>query len=383
MATLAGPCLSHLKLNIISKSLCHQRPKSLKRLKLEGTKWIPLRGLQRSAYGAASKSLSKGLRAGFTDQSELIEKEKEEALAGLNDGVGSSNEALTTGEKEPEITAVAMMRSEFSEIRIFDVPRGSSHPFAGARFLLTDGSGNLASMFYEDRVWTDSYWDEFAALPYLIPQGPIGILGLAGGTVPKLLLSLMPSLKIHGWEIDGIMIHMARRYLGLADLEQVTPEGGRLEVHVGDALEDSATVPGGFAGLVVDLFSEGKVLPQLQQADTWRALKSRLRAGGRIMLNCGGPNGNMVRRSAGGGGEEEVDEGVAAALATVHAMSDVFGGELSFRITGGTDTNYLAVTGPPPDFVTLTPSLPEPLQKGTTEWAPFWKDGTYQDKFVD
>ena len=37
------------------------------------------------------------------------------------------------------------------------------------------------------------------------------------------------------------------------------------ECHVGDALADSATVEGGFAALVVDLFGEGDILPQLQQ----------------------------------------------------------------------------------------------------------------------
>lgn len=35
--------------------------------------------------------------------------------------------------------------------------------------------------------------------------------------------------------------------------------------HAGDALADSATVEGGFAGLVVDLFGEGKVIAELQQ----------------------------------------------------------------------------------------------------------------------
>lgn len=38
--------------------------------------------------------------------------------------------------------------------------------------------------------------------------------------------------------------------------------------HVGDALAEDATVPGGFAGIVVDLFAEGQVLPALQQVMT-------------------------------------------------------------------------------------------------------------------
>jgi hypothetical protein len=43
--------------------------------------------------------------------------------------------------------------------------------------------------------------------------------------------------------------------LGLADLETPTKEGGRLVVHVGDALAPEASVEGGFAGLEPFLFS--------------------------------------------------------------------------------------------------------------------------------
>lgn len=48
------------------------------------------------------------------------------------------------------------------------------------------------------------------------------------------------------------------------------------ECHVGDALADSATVEGGFAALVVDLFGEGDILPQLQQVGIVSALLSPL-----------------------------------------------------------------------------------------------------------
>ena len=35
--------------------------------------------------------------------------------------------------------------------------------------------------------------------------------------------------------------------------------------HIGDALAEDAVVPGGFAGLVVDLFADGQILPALQE----------------------------------------------------------------------------------------------------------------------
>ena len=35
--------------------------------------------------------------------------------------------------------------------------------------------------------------------------------------------------------------------------------------HIGDALAEDAVVPGGFAGLVVDLFADGQILPALRE----------------------------------------------------------------------------------------------------------------------
>ncbi|KAG2238441.1 hypothetical protein Bca52824_092321 [Brassica carinata] len=52
--------------------------------------------------------------------------------------------------------------------------------------------------------WTDSYWDEFASLPPIVPDGPIAIYGLGGGTAARLILELYPSTQLEGWEIDDI-----------------------------------------------------------------------------------------------------------------------------------------------------------------------------------
>lgn len=62
------------------------------------------------------------------------------------------------------------------------------------------------------------------------------------------MLDLWPSLHIEGWEIDEILIDMAREYFGLSVLERCTQDGGSLSVHVGDALSPSVAVQGGFAG---------------------------------------------------------------------------------------------------------------------------------------
>jgi spermidine synthase len=56
---------------------------------------------------------------------------------------------------------------------------------------------------------------------------------------------------------------------------------GRLEVYVGDALGCQAPTEDGFAGLIVDMFSDGAVIPALQQPETWQRLRERLKPGGK------------------------------------------------------------------------------------------------------
>lgn len=55
---------------------------------------------------------------------------------------------------------------------------------------------------------------------------------------------------------------------------------GKLVVHVGDALGCEAPTEEGFAGLIVDMFSDGAVIPALQQPQTWQRLRQHLKPGG-------------------------------------------------------------------------------------------------------
>lgn len=52
-------------------------------------------------------------------------------------------------------------------------------------------------------------------------------------------------------------------------------------MHVGDALACQAPTGDGFAGLIVDMFSDGAVIPALQQPQTWQRLRQHLRPGGK------------------------------------------------------------------------------------------------------
>ncbi|XP_076946549.1 uncharacterized protein LOC143618110 [Bidens hawaiensis] len=216
---------------------------------------------------------------------------------------------------------------------------------------------NVHSIFIKGQPWTDSYWDEFASLPPILPQGPIAILGLGGGTAAHLMLTLWPSLHLHGWEIDDILIDKAREHLGLSDLENHPQQGGVLNVHIGDALSASTTVSGGYAGIVVDFFSGGEVLPQLQEVENWLELNKKLMPNGRIMVNCGGST------SITGSTDWEKNN-------TLVTLCKAFPGQVNWKNMGESESeNYLALTGPLPDLTRWGAALPDRLGSSVVQWA--------------
>ncbi|CAN6689145.1 unnamed protein product [Malus baccata var. baccata] len=190
--------------------------------------------------------------------------------------------------------------------------------------LLLDSSHNVHSIVYKDQKWTASYWDEFASLPAIVPKGPIAILGLGGGTAAHLMLNLGPSLQLE-----------SREYLGLSDLEKQTQAGGILNVHIGDALSPSVNIPGGYAGIVVDLFSDGKVLSQLQEE---AAHPKHISTDDSWLQNS-----------------------------TIKALSKAFPGQVSWKKMPQTfGENYLALTGPLPEVTSWSAAVTGPLTECET-----------------
>ncbi|KAL8223294.1 hypothetical protein R6Q57_020693 [Mikania cordata] len=247
---------------------------------------------------------------------------------------------------EIDYQVLSAINTSYNDILILDTSE--------SRMLLLDSTHNIHSVFIKGQVWTGSYWDEFASLPAIIPEGPIAIFGLGGGTAAHLMLTLWPSLQLHGWEIDEILIDKSREHLGLSDLEKPTEGGGILNVHIGDALSSSSTVPGGYAGIVVDLFSGGEVLPQLQEVQTWLELNGKLMTNGRLMVNCGG--------STCGGGIWEKNS-------TMKTLCKAFPGQVNWKKMPKSDgENYLALTGPLPDLTLWAAALPPRLGSSVVQW---------------
>ncbi|KAL7602973.1 uncharacterized protein LOC111907022 isoform X1 [Lactuca sativa] len=257
------------------------------------------------------------------------------------------------------VKTLAQFKSRHNFIRVLEVSRKSDHPFAGSRLLLLDAPGNIHSISFLLKLLTGTYFDVFATFPPILPPGPLGILGFGAGSAAKLILELYPQGVIHGWELDPAVVGVGREYFGLAKLERQYPD--RLFIYVGNAL--SANVDSGFSGLMVDLFSKGCLIPELQDPDTWMKMKKKLREGGRIMVNVGG---SCVEA------EDSRRDGKVIMEETLKAMEKVFPGEVRVLNLGSRkDDSSIAVTGGLPDLDLWKENLPKSLRFYVDMWKPY------------
>ncbi|KAK8371004.1 hypothetical protein V6Z12_A01G215100 [Gossypium hirsutum] len=207
--------------------------------------------------------------------------------------------------------------------------------------------------------------DEFVSLPPIVPEGPIAIYGLGGGTAAHLMLDVWPSLQLEGWEIDEILIDKAREYFGLSNLEKCNDVGGQLQVHIDDAFSHEQHRPSGYAGIIIDLFSDGKVLSQLQEVEIWLELSDRLMPGGRLMVNCGG----VSESSLDGKVQHPSIDDIWMQNTTIKALAEAFPGQVNWkRMPESQGQNYLALTGPLPDLTSWSAMVPSCLSEAVKQW---------------
>lgn len=285
----------------------------------------------------------------------------------------------------------------YNFVQVLEVSRRSEHPLAGCKLLLLDRSGNIQSVYHPYKLITSSYYDIFASLPPIIPDGPVGILGLGAGTAARMIHQFWPHINLHGWELDASVVMVARQFFDMKELEEGKPpvngrsafeleedasqladEGsiitgspgtnsndiGRLVVHIGDALSCKAPTEEGFAGLIVDLFSDGAVIPALQQPQTWQHLREQLKPGGRIMVNCGG---SCVEADG-----KHAKDGNTTMEETIHALAKIFLNEVLRFEFPGKSNNSVALTGPSPDCQAWEQALPITLRDTVYGWLPIY-----------
>lgn len=190
------------------------------------------------------------------------------------------------------------------------------------------------------------------------------------------------------------VVAAARRWFDIAPLEA----SGFLTIHTGDALADDSVTEGGFAGLVVDLFGRGAVLPELQDAATWRDLACRMRPGGRIMVNCGSAavepeidprikgrvhrrNQLKLRRKRQGEGKAPGDSrkyGEIVVGRVLEAMNEAFPGEVSVRTLGkDAGCSVLALTGELPEKDEWEQNVLTELRPGIRTWKQYMERTLY------
>lgn len=152
---------------------------------------------------------------------------------------------------------------------------------------------------------------------------------------------------------------MAREYFGLEKIEK--KYSNRLNIYTGNAL--NAVVKEKFAGILVDLFSKGCVIPELQDAATWEKLRKNLNKGGRMMVNVGGScvEPDDIRK-----------DGSVIMEETLKAMQKVFPGDISvLSIDNRKDESSVALTGGLPDAGAWRKELPRPLKFYVDMWKPY------------
>ncbi|OMO52501.1 hypothetical protein CCACVL1_29215 [Corchorus capsularis] len=266
-------------------------------------------------------------------------------------------------EEEETFQVLTALKTPYNDIVIVDT--------AKSRMLLLDSTHNVHSVLQKgDEKWTESYWDDFVSLPPIVPEGPIAIYGLGGGTAAHLMLDVWPSLQLEGWEIDEILIDKAREYFGLSNLERCNQAGGRLQVHIDDAFSPIQNdLPKAYAGIIIDLFSDGKVLSQLQEVETWLELSDRLMPDGRLMVNCGGLSESTIDGKI---SYQSVDD-TWKQNSTLKALAMAFPGQVSWKRTPEEQgLNYLALTGPLPDLTSWSALVPVCLTEAVKQWRPCW-----------
>lgn len=156
------------------------------------------------------------------------------------------------------------------------------------------------------------------------------------------------------------MISVGREFFGLSKLEKDHPQ--RLFIYIGDAFR--ANVRDGFSGILVDLFSKGSLVPELQDPKTWEMLARCLRKGGRVMVNVGG---SCVEP------EDKRRDGRVVMKETLKAMRRVFGEKLFVLSLGNgkNEDSSVALTGDLPDLDAWKEKLPRSLAGYVDMWTPF------------
>jgi spermidine synthase len=157
---------------------------------------------------------------------------------------------------------------------------------AGTRYLhLNEGQG-YHSVFNPNELVTDGPWDQVIVAPFfnafpvsLDDVHRLAIVGLAAGTTARQASAVFPSIEIDGFEIDPIIIEVARLYFDMNESQlRVVVQDGRIGLQ--NSLQHYDIIS-------VDAYRPPYIPPQFTTYEFFCIVKDHLSENGTVVLNVG------------------------------------------------------------------------------------------------
>lgn len=125
---------------------------------------------------------------------------------------------------------------------------------------------------------TDYYWGTFAEnLPPLSKNSRVLILGLAAGTIAKIILNKEGSTTIDGVEIDPVMIDLGKKYFYLND--------PNIRIFIEDAEKFVERTRDKYDVICLDMFTRDKASDLITDETFLKKTKKMLKKGGVVVVN--------------------------------------------------------------------------------------------------
>lgn len=146
----------------------------------------------------------------------------------------------------------------------------------GERRLIADGYTQSRTL--NKHGLTGSYWDGFIRnIPDLERDSRVLILGLAGGTIAKLLTNKFGPIAIDAIEIDPLMVELGRKYFDLHEKN--------VNVIIADATKYLSEIRYKYDLIAVDLFAHGDVAVGVESESFFKKIKQILAEDGVVVIN--------------------------------------------------------------------------------------------------
>jgi spermidine synthase len=156
-------------------------------------------------------------------------------------------------------------------------------------------AGALHAWWHRERFLTGLAWDNLAAAALLRPGGApesVLLLGVAGGTVLRVLRHLLPETRFTAVEIDAGIVALARRHMNL--------DACGAEIHIADAYSWIGQCDDRFDVVMDDCYLAGETdvyRPEKQPGRRLPDFHSLLAPGGLVLTNLITGSGHRTLQS--------------------------------------------------------------------------------------